>query len=172
MSNRKKPSSPLRQALAKKTSLRTYFDFALVDVETVERVSRKLQAARQLEHGAMLSDNPDVKTRAAAVLAEIEAERDACFHRIWFRGLGSDEWDALVDLHPPTPEQAKDGAAWNDETFNYGLLEATAIDSDLSADDWRRELADEKWTNADRRQLVLAAVRAQRQTLADQVPKD
>lgn len=174
MSNRKKAKSPnpLRAALAQKTSLRTYFDFALVDTETLEHLQRKLQAARQLEHGAMLSDKPEVRERATTVLAEVQAEYDQVVHRIWFRGLGLDEWDALVALHPPTPAQQAEGAGWDEETFNYALLEAAAVDSDLTAVEWRTELADqEKWSNADRRSLLLAAVRAQRQSLADAVPK-
>lgn len=177
MSNRKKPSSPspLREALKKKTSLRTYFDVAIADTDQVEEAVRRVNAAQQLVTATLLSDDQDVRVRADRALDEARAARAACFHRVEFRGLGPKEFDALVDLHPPTDEQAKaeDPLPWNTDTFPYALLEAATVDSDLTAAEWEAELADEaKWTRADRNGLITAVLAAQRQTMADAVPKD
>lgn len=173
MSNRKKPKSPIRAALAKKTSLRTYFDLGIADPDEIDAAQRRLDVARQLIGAALLGGDPEMRKKADAAIGVAQAERDACFHRIWFRALGLTEFDALVGLHPPTKEQARDQWAWNPDTFNYALLEAATVDSDLTAEDWETELSDEdRWPAADRRGLVNACLAAQRQTLADSVPKD
>lgn len=172
MSNRKKPKSPLREALAKKTSLRTFYELPIVSQEQIEAAKRKLDVAHQLVAATLLHEDDEVRAKAEKAIADAQAERDACFHRVWFRGLGHNEFDALVALHPPTKEQQADQHAWNPDTFNYALLEAAGVDSDLSAEDWEAELADEsKWPAPDRARLIGSCLAAQRQTMADAVPK-
>lgn len=46
------------------------------------------------------------------------------------RALHAPEWDALVQLHPPTPEQAENGWQWNVATFRPALLAACATTPD------------------------------------------
>lgn len=175
MSNRRKPTNnpgPLRAALAKKTTLRTYFDLSVVDSEDVEAAQRQVDVARQLVAATLLSDDPAVTDRAEAALEQAQAGLSECFHRLWFRGLGYDEFDALVALHPPTDAQRADDWLWNPETFNYALLEACAVDSDLTAAEWEAELADaERWSRADRTRVIGMALAANQQTMSDAVPK-
>ena len=174
MSNRVKPKkpSPLRAALAAKTTLITHFDLSIATSDQVEAAQRQVNVAQQLVAATLLHDDDDVRQRAADALAKAEAARDACFHRIQFRHLPLDDFDALVKLHPPTDEQAKDQWAWNPDTFNYALLEHATIDGDLTAAEWQAELEDDaRWTPADARQLVNMALASQRQTLADAIPK-
>lgn len=171
---RKKPSrSPLRDALNRKQTLRTWFDLAVATPDEIDRVQRRLEAARQMVVATLLHDDEDVRERAERALEQAQAERDKCFHRIWFRSIGLTELDALSAEHPPTDAQREDGWAWNPETFNYALLAAAVVDGDLNADDWAEELSDEdKWPAPDRRSLINSCLAAQRQTMADAVPKD
>lgn len=167
----KRPASPLRAALAAITSLRTYHDIAIAPAEQVEAAQRRVDVARQLQAATLLQEDPEVRERAQRLLDEALAARGECFHRIWFRGLGHTEFDALVALHPPTDEQ--DGASWNSETFIPGLLAACVVDGDLTAEEWAAELADEtRWSASERRAVISMALAAQRQTMADAVPKD
>lgn len=46
------------------------------------------------------------------------------------RALPAPEWDALVQLHPPTPDQAESGWQWNVATFRPALLAACATTPD------------------------------------------
>lgn len=167
-----RPASPLREALAAKTNLRTYHDIAVRPAEDVAAAQRKLELARQMQAATMLTEDDAVRDKAVQVVEKIQAERDACFHRIWFRSLGDNEFDALVTLHPPVDGPHGD-LAWNPETFDYALLEACVVDGDLTAAEWADELADEqRWSGPDKRRLLAMAFAAQRQTLADAVPKD
>jgi len=120
----------------------------------------------------LLQDNDDVRAKAADVEAQAMTAMDACFHRVWFRGLSYDEFDALVALHPPTPEQLKEKWAWNPDTFTYALLEECVVDGDLTAAEWEAELSDGKrWPRADRVAFIDQALAAQQQTMADAIPK-
>jgi hypothetical protein len=168
----KRPASPLRAALAAKTNLRTYHDIAVVDSEQVQAAQRQLELARQLQAASLLSDEDAVRAKALQAVERAQATRNACFHRIWFRSLGHTEFDALVALHPAADGQV-DELPWNPATFDYALLEACVVDSDLTAEEWEAELADEKrWSAPDRNRVISMALAAQRQTMADAVPKD
>ena len=162
-------ASPLREALAAKTSLRTHFDIAVAGTEEIETATRRLNAMRQMEAATLLSDDDDVRAKGAQAAEDAQQARDALFHRIWFRGLPYEEFDALVALHPPTDEQAKASAVWGD-TFELALFAEAAEDSDLTAEEWETELS--TWTQAERSQAIRAALEAQRQTLAHFIPKD
>lgn len=176
-----RPASPLRAALAAKTSLRTYHDIAVAPTVQVEAAVRQLMGARQLQVATLLSDDPAVREKAESAVSAAEAQRDACFHRIWFRGLGNSEFDALVALHPPTDDDDED-ADWHGETFIPGLIAACSgsvdeadvwTSGDLSAEEWTAVLADEeRWPAPERGTLIRRALDAQRQTLAGAVPKD
>lgn len=169
---KKNSTSPLRAALAAKTNLRTYFDVAIADTETVEAAQRKVAVARQLQAATLMHDDDDVRAKAEAAVAAAEAARDACFHRIWFRGLSYDDFDALAALHPPTKAQEQDQWSWNPDTFNYALIEACVIDGDLDAEEWEAELASDRWSRSDRVQFINRCLAANQQTMADAVPKD
>lgn len=170
---RKKPStSPLRAALAKKTKLRTYFDLAVVPSEDVETAQQRVDIAQQLVAATLLSPDDDVRERGQTELDKAKAARAACFHRIWFSGLGETDFDALVRLHPPTPAQEADKWPWNPDTFNYALLAECAVDSDLTAEEWEAEVNDtERWSRADKARVIAAALACNQQTISDAVPK-
>lgn len=164
-------ASPLRAALAAKKNLRTHFDLAIEDTATIEAAQRRLDVTRQMAAGVLLQDDEAVTQRAEEVHAAARAALEACFHRIYFRGLQEPEFDALVEMHPPTDEQAKDHWIWNPDTFNYALLEACVVDGDLTAAEWEAELASDRWPAPDKRQVIAMCLAANRQTMADAVPK-
>lgn len=165
-----RPASP-REALAALTALRTYHDIAVVPLDQIEEATRNLELARQMRTATLLSDDEAVQAKAEDVYRQAVAKRDECFYRLWFRGLSDDDFDALVDMHPPTDEERNDGASWNRETFIPALLAACTVDSDLTEAEWAAKLAEENTPAAERRAMVSMAIAAQRQTLADSVPK-
>jgi hypothetical protein len=172
----KRPASPLRAALAARTSLRTYHDIAVAPGEDIERAQRQLEAARQMHAATLLHDDEAIRARAAEVLDSAERALGECFHRIYFRGLDLNDFDALVSLHPPTAEEASEGKAWSDDLV-YALLAAVVENEDgtsggLTDIEWKAELNEPgKWPAPERQHLVRMAWAAQRQTMADAVPK-
>jgi hypothetical protein len=59
---------------------------------------------------------------------------------IRLRCLPPEDWEALVDVHPPTDEQRAAGWQWNVSTFRPALLAASVI-----ADDDDRPLTEADW---------------------------
>lgn len=179
----------LRAALAQRTNLRTHHDIAIAPADDIEAAQRRLDTARQLQAATLLHDSDEVRQRAEQAAQDAEQARAALFHRLWFRGLDLDEFDALVALHPPTDEQNREGRSWNPDTFEYALLAAAVEDEDgnpgdLTAEEWRAEIlgldpatgqrdpSRKPWPVAEHRRVMLMALAAQRQTMADAVPKD
>lgn len=76
------------------------------------------------------------------------------------RALPADEWDALVQLHPPTAEQAQGGWQWNIATFRPAVLAACVVspadDEQLDANEWAQLLL--KMPVGDRERLYGAAI--------------
>jgi hypothetical protein len=60
--------------------------------------------------------------------------------RIELRAIPADVWEALVAAHPPTGEQAEQGADWNVATFRPALLALTVVtpegEEPLTEADW------------------------------------
>jgi hypothetical protein len=52
-----------------------------------------------------------------------------------YRSLGAQEYDKLVDAHPPTTEQKIDGASFNVNTFAPALISKVCFEPELSYDD-------------------------------------
>jgi hypothetical protein len=59
----------------------------------------------------------------------------------------------LINEHSPTEEQKAEGADWNPDTFRPALIAACAVDAGMTAEQWAEELADDRWSVADRNEL-------------------
>lgn len=177
MTARRKPSA-LRAALAGKTTRETFYDIPLrrageTNAQAADRINalrERLQEARRTLAMAPYTEKPDeVKATAQAAIDELTRELSSCFHRLHFRGLaGDDEYNDLIDAHPPTEEQkAKDKEATLDlASFQVALLMACLIDeSDLTADEWRDELW--SWPRPERTLLFQRVREANEQAFGD-----
>lgn len=172
MSNRPKPKtgiSPLRAALAAKTRLETSYRIPVRPTEEIEAAGRKVALARQVLAGAALVSD-EAATLAQTKADEALAAYEACFHKVRFVGLTEEDFDALVQLHPPTPEQAAEDHLWHPDTFQWALVEACAQDSDLTAAEWQAEVS--SWERAEKLKFLSTAMDCNRRTLSDTVPKD
>jgi len=52
-----------------------------------------------------------------------------------FRSLGAQEYDKLIDAHPPTTEQKIDGASFNIDTFAPSLISKVCLEPEMSFED-------------------------------------
>lgn len=117
--------------------------------------SAATMALRRLESKGEKKSTAAYK-RAAKSVDETQQALDACYIELIVRALPADEYDALIDKHPPTEAQeakAKEKSeeiVWNEDTFKPALLSAS-VDGDMSADDWSAAL--KKMTKAESREL-------------------
>lgn len=132
------------------------------------------EARRTREVAALRSDRDGKDTEAAFQLLEadqkladlrrrLEAE-EAVVH-FKFRGIGRHAYEALVDAHPPTPEQrtkAKAGGfeavAWNYDTFPPALVAACLVAPAMSVDDVAAIWDSADWNQAELQTLLNAAI--------------
>lgn len=77
------------------------------------------------------------------------------------RAVGAEDWDALVQMHPPTPQDAEQGWEWSVVTFRPALLAACVV----SPADVAQPLTEAEWARlcltmpvGDRDRLYAAAV--------------
>jgi hypothetical protein len=172
MSKRGRRSIGLRAALEKKQTRRTYYDIPLVDSELAQQRATTVQEAKNTKMAAeyLLVRTQDEERHAEVKAAVEQAQREVdaaeaelanSFYRLWFRSLPESDFEALVAAHPPSEEQqqkAKEeddpAPSWDDETFPFALLAACCEEEDLSAEEWREELARDRWSRADKREII------------------
>jgi len=159
----------LRKALAKKRVREEVYRFAIAD-DTAAR--KKLDEANKAKLLAGIGKNTEdeLSRKFEAEVDAAQAELDACYEPIVFRGISDKAFEALVAEHPPVGDD-KEKAAWNVETFRPALIAACAVDADLTAEEWAEELASERWTKADLNEIFSAAVRANTRTVSEGLPK-
>ncbi|MBQ1064470.1 hypothetical protein [Micromonospora sp. C41] len=99
--------------------------------------------------GDSLEGSPE-RDRLTERMQEIRAQLDECALTFRLRALDGDEWQRLVDEHPPRrktgteeadPRDAQ--AVWNTSTFPRALLRAATVEPQLDDEDWRLLLGDE-----------------------------
>lgn len=81
-----------------------------------------------------------------------------------FRALPRPALEELIGEHPPSEEQAKDGAGFNSDTFPPVLVSAASVDG-MTVEEAGELLG--SWSSADANALWEAAWRVQQETRAD-----
>ena len=121
----------LRDAIAAKRTKTTYYDIPLVDSETAERlgreladVSSQLEMARHSRNVAKGSVDDELWEHLQTTHAEAKAAVEACFWRVTFRGLPTEDMEALVNEYGRDPDAKDDDADENDQ-FIYELVAAS-----------------------------------------------
>lgn len=104
------------------------------------RRERALAAAQWALDEARASGGLDTAGLRARVADAQAALDEAPCLEVTLRTVPPPEWEALVELHPPTDEQQARGMQWNPATFRPALLVACVVTPDgedpLTADDW------------------------------------
>lgn len=137
-----------------------------LDDECVERFERAKDA---VERAKLLKEpTEDLEAKLAEARAEVEANSV----RMVFRCIGRKAYDALVDAHPPTPEQitqfrednstpdgkpaTKGKPPYDIEKFAPALVQASCADPQLTLEQVN-ELFDE-WNSTELAELWVAAL--------------
>lgn len=172
MGNTRRPRG-LREALNKRQVKTTTYRLPIKPLEEAQKIKSELDMARQTAQAgeffkAREGDTQEVRDAIASAeeaVKQLEKDLATCFYEVQFRGLPAEEFDALVQLHPPTEEQIAEAREkqqepplWNETTFYPALLETCAVSSELSAAEWVEEL--KKWERAERAEIRSRALEA------------
>lgn len=79
---------------------------------------------------------------------------------VLFRAMGGRDYDALIDLHPPTEEQKtkNPNSNFNPHTFAPALLSQVCVEPSLTPSEWRELYTDPKWNAGELNDLFWRAV--------------
>lgn len=111
-----------------------------LDPQAYARAERELLAAMAALEEARAEGVVDLDRLEARVDAA-QVVLDTCeVEKVTVRALPPEEWEALVDLHPPNEAQRANGALWNITTFRPALLSLSVVPAEgeepLSEADW------------------------------------
>lgn len=75
-----------------------------------------------------------------------------------FRAIGSQDYDKMLDKHPPNTEQKAAGTSYNIHTFAPALLSRVCVDPELTVSEWKQIWESPDWNRGETMQLFLNAV--------------
>jgi hypothetical protein len=128
------------------------------DPDEYARLERAITDARWALEDAR-ARNPLETTAERATVERIEAELAALeVLEVTLVALPPDEWEELVALHPPTPEQQAQGFQWDKTTFRPALLTVSVRTENGVAVDWARLSKEGQITAGELNTLYEAAV--------------
>lgn len=87
--------------------------------------------------------------------ARAEAEADSVL--LVFHGISRDDFNALVDAHPPSEEDAKKGRDYDPNTFPPALIAATCVDPGFDSPDEVLDVIGD-WNMTERESLFTTAM--------------
>lgn len=136
---------------------RTLLEDAAKAVKNAEQGLALAQIAGQSEGDAAEKRLIDARARLEEAKAEVR-KTGLCIGLV---SAGQEQWDQTQLDNPPTEEQKKEAEEngdgeplYNPDTFWPAIIAASVPDSDLVADDWRREVFESKsWGPAEIQQL-------------------
>ncbi len=135
------------------------------DDQLRQRVEEAEQAARRARF--LAEANPDDETaaqhaaEAAAALQEARAALDDASDFLTFLALPRPVLEELISKHPPTGQQAEEGAVFNPDTFPAALIAAASFDG-MSSDEAAELLS--TWSAPDANMLWEAAWQVQQES--------
>lgn len=130
------------------------------EVEDSTAAAAALKRARNAAFLARVqkTEHSDELERAAA---EAQKAYDDCFEVVRFRQNTSAVQLLEQRRAEVEPARADDYHWWSDaESYEVGLIAASAVDLDWSPEQWCAELGEDRWTIQDRRDLLAAAFEA------------
>ncbi|WP_346536941.1 hypothetical protein [Micromonospora sp. DPT] len=133
--------------VTKKVTVWLGADVTLID-EYEELQERLDKLDEQGSPGDSLEGSP-ARDELRDRLAALRAQLDEYALELRVRALDDDEWQRLVDAHPPRRKTDIDEAdvrdaksGWNTTTFPRALLRAATVEPRLDDEDWRLLLGD------------------------------
>lgn len=138
------------------------------DDETKKRLlAAQFDAQRARAAADRAPDDVDLAAAAETARQELEeaqAAYDAAAIVLRFQALPRPDFEALKRAHPPTEEQAEDGAAFNAETLAPELISAASLDG-ITVDEARGYL--DTWAAGEAVELYEAAFGIQHHSRMD-----
>lgn len=104
----------------------------LKTTDEVEARESQKRASNRATFDKLLK-KPRVEREVSLVMPSSDGDPEEITFK--YRSLGAQEYDKLMDVHPPTTEQKIDGAVFNVDTFAPALIAKVCMEPELSYDE-------------------------------------
>jgi len=98
------------------------------------------------------------KRTKEVVLMVPDADGDVIEFVITLKAIGSRAYDDLMAKYPPTPEQKKDGATYNPETFGPALIAACSWEPRLTPNEALEIWNSEDWSRGEVMEVFVGCI--------------
>ncbi|HEY9371537.1 hypothetical protein [Streptomyces sp.] len=145
--------------------------------EKQDRLDKAKQVLQYATLGVGLKVDAAGKAKLKREVDKLQAEYDAECLVFRFRGLSPAEWDtldsefAVPELTDEEKAEGKEPEKFRRDRYIAALLAVSAMDSDLSVDDWYEEITSGRWSVQEVAGLREAAVTATHGEPAGGIPK-
>lgn len=157
----------LRERLRNRPRPTTRCLVAVEDTDAAEQELAEATAALQLQLFAGAAEESEAVTAARQRVEDARAALNACFETIVFTAMPPEDFETLLDAHPPRPDTDEE---WNDATFPLACFLACAPDV-FTAEEWQEWLR-VNVNDGERIRLTSTAIRANTRVLDTNIPKD
>lgn len=139
----------------------------LIDADGAEEIARKLADARTRFQTLLLVGDAQRIDAAQAVIAALEDAAKACYEPIVCTAMVPDDFELLVDAHPPRPDT--DDELWDTTTLPKACFLECAPD-DMTRKEWE-EFCAASLSDIERKVLYNTAVAANARMPDPSLPK-
>lgn len=145
-----KPTAPpLAQDVLSRKRRRTATFTVDVDDPTACAAVLRSATSRHRSITELYGADSEQAQETQAALDEAQAALDACQYRVQLQALSVSQFRALLKEHPPTDEQKAARADWSPDTFQPALIAASAIEPELTAEQWAEQLDEGLWSQGE-----------------------
>jgi len=156
-------SQTMADIMAKKKAVTKKVDIQL-DGEVADRIAALRQAYTAARDVDRVSNTPDTAPKILTQIEELVEASESTVAIFSFKSIGRPRYDEMVGENPPTPEQKKDGAEFNADTFPPSLVSESSLEPVISLEEAVDIFSSPDWNNAELRKLFFAALEVNTET--------
>jgi len=132
--------------------------------EIVEEIKAMREALEEAKRYDRRHNEEDTAPRVQAKLDELMEQAKSTEREFVFQSIGRVEYDKLVEAHPPTADQRKQGNQFNVDTFPAALVSRAAVSPKITLEQAEEIFDSPSWNNAELLRLYYAAQEANSET--------
>ena len=131
-----------------------------LDGELAEEITELVEELRLAERSDGRENKLDRAPAIKLKLENLRVKAQATSVSFTFQSIGRVEYDALLELHKPTPQQIKEKMQFNIDTFPAALVAASCTEPKMEFNIAQAMFDSSDWNSAELQELFLAAFSA------------
>ena len=120
---------------------------------------KKMSTATETRRQATLKDLLNKPARTKDVVLTVPDEDGMMIEYVFsMRAIGSKAYDVLVGMHPPTPDQKREGATYNPDSFGPALISMCSANPRMTPNEAKELWESDEWSRGEVMEIFMASV--------------